>query len=420
MQRVDVAVIGGGLAGWSAAANAAATGASVVVIDRDGIGGRAATDEVDGALLNRGAHAVYPAGPGFAELRRLGIDPAGATPSTRGFLGLRGDSSGLLPVSPSALLRSSLLGTRDRVRLARLMGGLGRQRPADLARVTIDDYLDAQRLGPTAREVVAALVRLATYVADHSQVSADVAVTQLQLADAGVRYLDHGWGRLVDNLTRVACDAGAHRRRTPATSVCDTGDAVEVVVDDDTVVADRAVLAVGSPRATVALLGRSPSSWSTLGPSAEASCLDVAVTGDPPPLVLGIDEPLYLSSHGVARLAPAGRSVVHAMRYLREGEALDPRTGRSDLDSLLHDSGVAAHRVEVARYLHRMTVCSALPLAEHGGMAGRPAATDTGSSRLLVAGDWVGPIGHLADASISSGAAAGRLAADRACRSARA
>lgn len=55
----DVVVVGGGLAGLAAAATAAGTGASVLVLDAHRLGGRALTDEVDGYRFNRGAHALY-------------------------------------------------------------------------------------------------------------------------------------------------------------------------------------------------------------------------------------------------------------------------------------------------------------------------------------------------------------------------
>jgi hypothetical protein len=45
------------------------------------------------------------------------------------------------------------------------------------------------------------------------------------------------------------------------------------------------------------------------------------------------------------------------------------------------------------------------------GLAGRVDVGDTGHDGVLVAGDWVGPRGHLADAALASGEDAGRLAA---------
>ena len=61
-----------------------------------------------------------------------------------------------------------------------------------------------------------------------------------------------------------------------------------------------------------------------------------------------------------------------------------------------------------------MVACGTLPTPETGGMAGRPGVVDTGLDGVFAAGDWVGPTGHLADAALVSGEAAGRLAADRA------
>jgi hypothetical protein len=51
-----------------------------------------------------------------------------------------------------------------------------------------------------------------------------------------------------------------------------------------------------------------------------------------------------------------------------------------------------------------------MPRAETGGLAGRPRVTDSGQPGVLIAGDWVGPEGLLADASLASGHEAGRQA----------
>ncbi len=68
----------------------------------------------------------------------------------------------------------------------------------------------------------------------------------------------------------------------------------------------------------------------------------------------------------------------------------------------------------VRRFLARMSVYGALPLASTGGLAGRPGIDDTGVPGITMAGDWVGPEGLLADAAMASGHAAGlRAAQDR-------
>lgn len=415
MERYDVAVIGGGLAGWVAAATAARAGSTVVVVDRDGVGGRAATDSVGRFLLNRGAHALYDHGPGAAVLRSLGIEPRGGRPPVRGALGRVGDDLHLLPTDAGSIVRTPLLDAKAKLQAARLLSRLGRLDPSSVAHLTIDDWLDELGLRGNTRAVIAALVRLSSYAADHDRVSADVAVTQLRLATRGVLYLHRGWSQLVDGLADTATRAGA-RPVTAAASALDTlGSSIEIATSEGVVVADRLVLAVGGPATAASLLGRTPDRWRELGPGAHVSCLDVGLDAEiGPPLIIGIDQPLYLSSHAVAQLAPDGASVVHVMRYLRSGEPYEPEEGRRALEEHLGLAGVAPASVAEVRYLHRMTVTAAMPVPDNGGMVGRPSVTSTGDDRILVAGDWVGPEGNLADVALTSGAAAGRLAARRA------
>ncbi|WP_218015125.1 hypothetical protein, partial [Lactococcus garvieae] len=53
---------------------------------------------------------------------------------------------------------------------------------------------------------------------------------------------------------------------------------------------------------------------------------------------------------------------------------------------------------------------SAIPVATSGGLAGRPPVAVPDRPGAFVAGDWVGPEGHLADASLASAEAAARAA----------
>ena len=53
-----------------------------------------------------------------------------------------------------------------------------------------------------------------------------------------------------------------------------------------------------------------------------------------------------------------------------------------------------------------MTVAHGMPLATRGGTRGRPAVELSDRPGVFVAGDWVGPEGQLADAAVSSAAAA--------------
>jgi hypothetical protein len=61
-----------------------------------------------------------------------------------------------------------------------------------------------------------------------------------------------------------------------------------------------------------------------------------------------------------------------------------------------------------------MPVVGAAPLARNGGLDGRATIDDAGVEGVLLAGDWVGRHGHLADAAFARGEDAGRAAARRA------
>jgi hypothetical protein len=137
----------------------------------------------------------------------------------------------------------------------------------------------------------------------------------------------------------------------------------------------------------------------------------------PPPVpgLFGLDRPLYLVRHAPpAELAPPGAAVVHAMRYLRAGETATAAELRAELEEHARLAGIEPDDAEQVRYRHRMVACGALPTPETGGLAGRPTVAGTGLDGVLVAGDWVGGEGHLADAALVSGEEAGRRAAARA------
>jgi phytoene dehydrogenase-like protein len=399
----DVIVIGGGLAGLSAAATASRAGARAVVLEAHQPGGRARTVEREGFILNMGAHALYNTGPGSKVLRSLGVTPDGAPPPLRRYRAMTAGVQHLLPTDPASLLRTRAVSARGKVQLAKVLVRVPRIKPETLGHTPVADWLASCRLRPDAEAVLRALIRLSTYTADVDEFSADAAISQLQAAAGGVVYLHGGWHQLIDALAaKVEVLTGAE-----VTGIEPAGARVEVRTRDATMVADQVVVATGGPASVRRLLPADPG-WGDLGPPLTAACLDLGVRRVPDPgYVLSLDDPLYATVQSPpARQAPEGEAVVAAIRYGARSADED----RPQLEQLVVDAGVRPDEVVTSRFLAHLSVTGTLPRAATGGLAGRPGVGDTGVPGVSMAGDWVGPVGLLADASLASGQAAGRLA----------
>jgi phytoene dehydrogenase-like protein len=385
-------VVGGGPAGLIAAAHLAQAGIVTTLLERGPrLGGRAASTHQHGFDLNQGAHALYAGGAGLRELRALGIDPDRFNPTSHRSVFVRAGAARRLPGGTAALVR--------------WLGSVLRHPPADGERVTVSQWLAATLPDPEARVAAAALVRVATFVADLDVLSADVAVAQLRLAFApGVRYVRGGWSRIVDGLEAQAVGRGALiRTRAPVREVRPgAGGGWTVVLADEWLSADAVIVAAGGPADAAALLGdRAPGAP---GPAAEVSALDLGLRALPErgrTFGLGIDEPAYISRHS----PPEQRDCV-LMSLIRY-----ERGPRAALEAFA-DAVQPGWRRQLAfeRFLPRMVAVSAIPTPATGGRRGRPGpALGHG---LAVAGDWVGGEGWLIDAALASGAGAAATVID--------
>ena len=127
--QTEVAVVGGGMAGLTAACFLARGGAKVTIFEKaPTVGGRAATRESGGFLFNRGIHALYTGGAASRAFEELGITYGHGTPKET-FV-LDGEELRPFPTSPSQFLRTDLLGAGDKLALVRFFAGLGRTKTA--------------------------------------------------------------------------------------------------------------------------------------------------------------------------------------------------------------------------------------------------------------------------------------------------
>src|SRR5262249_2308736 len=107
----DTIVVGGGLAGLTAAAVPPRPGAPVTVPERAAApGGRAATRESNGFYLNLGAHALYRGGHGSRVLDELGVARPGGVPKPSGAYALDRGMAHALPGGFVSLLTTGLFG----------------------------------------------------------------------------------------------------------------------------------------------------------------------------------------------------------------------------------------------------------------------------------------------------------------------
>ncbi len=422
--RTDIAVVGGGLGGLAAAAYAARAGRSVVLCEKaPELGGRAATHSAGGFRLNLGPHAVYRGGEGRTVLRELGVSFRDGMPKVAGGFAIARGAAHALPGGFVSMLTTGLFGLAAKLEASRLLGSLASVDPQPLQRISVADWIEQVARQPGVRELLAALIRLASYGPDADQMSAGTAVAQLQRAlGEGVSYVDGGWQTLVDGLCQVAKAAGARVLTSARVAAVEPGArGRRVRLASGEAIEATAVILASPPQAAAALVpgtqGEILRGWATAAIPVKAACLDVALSRLPRPgatFALGIDRPLYLSVHSaVAALAPTGAALIHVAKYLG-ASAGDARADERELEGLLDliQPGWREAIVE-RRFLPSMSVTGWLPTAASGGLEGRPGPEVPGADDLLVVGDWVGAQGLLADASLASARRAASLAVRR-------
>ncbi len=417
---LDCVVVGGGLAGLSAAALVAQAGRSVILFEQAGeVGGRAATQVRHGISFNLGPHALYFLGDAFQLLRELEVPFTGRVPSPGKSRLLTQEGAHPLPRGLVSLVGSRLFSLRDKGRLIRFLATLPRLDGHAFDGVSLSEWVLKTSGSGNGARFLRALFRVSTYVDDAERLSAGVAIEQLKLALHGnVWYIDGGWQTLANGVRARAVEAGAMvRTGARVTSVRGGGDGVIIGLRDGEVVRSRTAVVAVAPSTACDLLGIAADAplaiWTARSVRIKAACLDVALDWLERPrqrFALGLDQPFYYSVHSAAaRLATEGTSVLHVMKYLRHESGSPAESTEQELEGCLDrlQPGWRSHTI-ARRYLPNMTVSHCLPLARDNGLAGRPAVSAAGQPNAFLAGDWVGSEGMLADASAASARSSAR------------
>ena len=413
-----VVIVGGGLAGLAAAVQLGRLDVPAVLYeDDDRIGGRARTDCREGFELNLGPHRLYERGAAVIGLRALGLRIDCASRGPNGGFAIRRGAKHTLPVGCCSLLTTDLLGQPAKQELARFLSAVPMVDLAPLHHVPLARWLRAEVRDPRVLELIVAMVRVTTYSDEPDRLSAAAALEQLSLSLTGpVLYVHHGWATITRALRAAAISRGVAviggRRVTSVNH--DGRRAASVTLEDGTCVSCAGVIVATDPRSARRLLNAASDAAFDTTPVCVAA-LDVALRRLPSKraiFAVGVDVPVCFSADSsVARVAPRTGAVVHLAKYLPTGV----RGGTDDEQQLEQALDLLQpgwrDLVVYRRFIATMVVSHALAVAQSGGLGGRPGVRASGLDNVFLAGDWIGRVGQLADASVASGIEAARAAA---------
>jgi glycine/D-amino acid oxidase-like deaminating enzyme len=370
-----ITIVGGGLAGLTAAIASAEQGAAVHLLEaHDQLGGRARS--TDGPYkVNLGPHALLSNSPFWRWLGERGLLPAHARPPLSGVRFRWEDEIRRVPAVGAAVAALRL-----RVRSA----------PVELDfRTWASDHV-----GLEAADQLARSAGILTYHHDPGQLSAaflwEPLVRGLLSAPPAARYPIGGWSAIVDRMRSRASELGVDIA---------TGARVEKLPAQPVIVATE----LGDARR---LLADDHLRWT----SGNAVCLDLALTrkrGDPF-VVVDLQEAGWVERYTAAdrTLAPEGEELIQAQMPIRPGEGSESAGTR--LERLLDAAFVDWRERETWRRRQMMDGrTGALDLAGKTWRDRPPVAYDDG---VYLAGDMVGAPGCLSEIAWASAVEASRLA----------
>jgi phytoene dehydrogenase-like protein len=379
----QITVIGGGVAGLTAAVTCAERGATVRLFEaHERVGGRARS--TDGPYkANLGPHAIYKGGALWDWLSARDLMPPLARPA---LTGVRFHYEGVVHRSPPL----SLIPPGLRLR--------GRMAPVDQEfRAWVTDHGDAR-----TADLLSSLAGVYTFHHDPGQLSAAFVWERSQRlllsARPAARFIVGGWGTLVDTLERRARSLGV---------AIITGERIDALPDAPVIVA----LELRDARR---LLADETLQWL----SGHTVCLDLGLRerrGDPW-VVSDLESSGWIERYSAqdASLAPAGEQLVQAQMPIGPDETADDAGLR--LERLL-DASFEAWRGRVT-WRRRQVMDGRSGALDLPGTTWRDRPAIDRGDGIFLCGDQVAAPGCLSEVSVASAIEAGRLALEHARRGA--
>ncbi|GII81060.1 hypothetical protein Sru01_60420 [Sphaerisporangium rufum] len=373
----SISVIGGGLAGLTAAIACAEGGARVTLYEAHRtLGGRARSTSGP-YIANDGTHAVYADGEPFRWLAARDLVQPFARPSLRQLAAMRFRHQGRLAALPPAPL-------------ARFV--LRRSRTAPVA----EDFRSwgTRELGAETMRAVCGLAGVLTYEADPGRLSAAFVWERVTRAFApkypAARYPLGGWGAMVARMAGLARELGV---------AIETGTRVDRLPESPVIVAT-------SLDAARRLLDEPALRWE----SGRAVLLDLAVRsrGKDPFLVSDLDEGGFAEAYSMPdpSAAPAGETLYQL--ELPSGGEEDRRRATARIERLA-DTAIPGWRDRMT-WRRDQTAQGRTGALDLPGRTWRDRPAIDRGDGVFLAGDMVAAPGLLAEVSINSARAAARAA----------
>lgn len=416
----DAVILGGGLAGLTAAANLAKQGKRVAVLEKGKtLGGRASTKEISGSFFNLGPHALYQNGLTIKHLEELGVEIKGGPPKAKGgqvyYQGVAYD----LPSNLLSLFKTKLLNWKEKKEFATLMLNMGKIKPEDFYDLTLQQWVENQINSPKNRDLFYMYARLSGYSNAPHLVSAGIVLRQLKLSLTGAVYVNRGWQTIINQLLELANKYGVSIIQSCHIEQLVLDRTLQTVIythnQNTQHIQTRWIISTIPPKALLELVPeiKEKSLGKLLAGSipVKAACLDLTLKRLPQTnrhFALDVNDSLYYSNHSnAAKLTyHPEHQVIHVMKYLKPDEQADDHV-LQDLYAFLELNQPSwREQLVTERYLPQLVVSHRLPVV---GSPDPAAQVQQSFPGLLVAGEWTSNQYILADAAVVTALEASKI-----------
>ncbi|MBU9714731.1 phytoene desaturase family protein [Evansella tamaricis] len=415
--QYDVVIVGGGLAGLSAAASLAHHGKKVALIERGKLGGRAMTINMKGFQFNFGAHAIYGRDQSYLTTmeRDLGLKLYWSDFTQMKAKYDLGEDVSVVPSNIGGLLQTKLLKGMDKFRFAYhiLFTMLGFEKGDP--NVSIQQWLDRKKVSPAVKEMMLNLASSNFFTGEPEKIPSDVFFgyyRRLFKTNIPVSYIQGGWNKLVEQFVNVIeKNNGEIITKTAVERITVENEKVrEVHTKKNTFYAEHFIFAIPPEELRTLFQGTviesDLESYSDYEPT-YVMFYDIGLRKrieSPYTYIFDRDRQIFISdiSYYDMEAAPPGGQLLQAVAYLRSNDIHDPKAHerlKGEIEAFYDKHFEGWRKQLVIPRVSKVAVVQAIKWTMH--QRGLPTSFSK-ISNTYFAGDWCQGEGQLSELSFSS------------------